>query len=51
MRWKHPEHGLVPPSEFIPIAERTGLLASIGPWMLKHGLRAGQDLGAAPATA
>jgi diguanylate cyclase (GGDEF)-like protein/PAS domain S-box-containing protein len=35
MRWQHPEHGLVAPSEFIPIAERTGLLASIGPWMLK----------------
>jgi EAL domain-containing protein (putative c-di-GMP-specific phosphodiesterase class I) len=35
MRWRNPEHGLVAPSEFIPIAERTGLLASLGPWVLK----------------
>jgi diguanylate cyclase (GGDEF)-like protein len=35
LRWRHPEHGMVMPSEFIPIAERTGLLSSIGPWVLK----------------
>jgi diguanylate cyclase (GGDEF)-like protein/PAS domain S-box-containing protein len=36
LRWRNAEHGLVAPSEFIPIAERTGLLASIGPWVLKR---------------
>jgi diguanylate cyclase (GGDEF)-like protein/PAS domain S-box-containing protein len=35
LRWRHPEHGLVPPAEFIPIAERTGLLSAIGAWVLK----------------
>jgi diguanylate cyclase (GGDEF)-like protein/PAS domain S-box-containing protein len=35
LRWRHPDHGLVSPTEFIPIAERTGLLSSIGPWVLK----------------
>jgi diguanylate cyclase (GGDEF)-like protein/PAS domain S-box-containing protein len=35
IRWRHPEHGVVMPSEFIPIAERTGLLSSIGRWVLQ----------------
>jgi diguanylate cyclase (GGDEF)-like protein/PAS domain S-box-containing protein len=35
LRWRHPEHGMVPPAEFIPMAERTGLLASMGSWVLK----------------
>jgi EAL domain-containing protein (putative c-di-GMP-specific phosphodiesterase class I) len=36
LRWRNAEHGLVAPSEFIPIAERTGLLSTIGPWVLKR---------------
>jgi EAL domain-containing protein (putative c-di-GMP-specific phosphodiesterase class I) len=39
LRWRHPEHGLVPPSAFIPIMERTGLSEEIGNWVLDRAAR------------
>ncbi len=39
IRWRHPEHGLVMPNEFVEVAEETGLIIPIGEWILREACR------------
>jgi EAL domain-containing protein (putative c-di-GMP-specific phosphodiesterase class I) len=38
VRWQHPTRGLVPPSEFVPLAEQTGFIRTITQWVLDHAI-------------
>jgi len=53
LRWKHPEKGMVSPADFIPLAEETGLIESIGKWVLRAACaqnKKWQDAGYPPVT-
>ena len=39
MRWQHPQRGFLPPSEFIPLAEQSGLIHPLSRWVLDAALR------------
>lgn len=43
IRWKHPSKGWIPPSEFIPIAERCGLILDIGRWIFEKACQQKRD--------
>ncbi|MGF6515352.1 diguanylate cyclase (GGDEF)-like protein [Pseudomonas sp. BT76 TE3572] len=43
IRWQHPEHGLVPPDLFIPLAEQNGTIIAIGEWVLDQACKQLRD--------
>lgn len=38
LRWRHPEHGMISPGDFIPLAERHGLMSAVGSWVIEQAV-------------
>ena len=51
VRWQHPRRGMVPPADFIPVAEENGLILELGQWVLEAGCRTLADWQMQPAMA
>jgi diguanylate cyclase (GGDEF)-like protein/PAS domain S-box-containing protein len=50
VRWRHPEHGVIPPGEFIPLAEECGVILGLGRWVINRACsQAAEWQGAYPA--
>ena len=45
IRWNHPTRGFLPPGQFIPFAERSGMVTSIDAWVMRNALTAAAELG------
>ena len=43
IRWQHPQHGVIPPDQFIPLAEQTGLIKNLSKWVLNAALKQARD--------
>lgn len=44
IRWRHPDRGMIPPNEFISIAEESGLIIDIGNWVLREACKKAQEI-------
>ena len=51
LRWTHPRHGAIPPGEFIPVAEQSGLILQLGQWVLETACAQLASWAAEPHTA